>query len=90
MEGDAYIVLCGQIVGGDGCGFELVYNFDGQRFDTRDRAIAHGFTLGRADDFNIGVLLDGALIALDWMDKPMDTHAPYLAEIAKQIGLAAP
>jgi hypothetical protein len=27
---------------------------DGQRFDTRDAAIAHGFTLDVSDDFNIG------------------------------------
>ena len=80
-----FIVLCGQIVGHKH--FETVYGFDGRRFDDRAAAIGHGFTLHRSDDFNIGVVADGQLVSLDWMEQPVDTDPKLLANIAKQIGI---
>lgn len=84
---DSYIVICGQIIGGPGLAFETVYGFDGERFGTREKAVAHGFTLDRADDFNIGVVRGGVLVSLDWMDKAVNTEPSLLAAISKQIGL---
>lgn len=83
---ETFIVLCGQIVGGNGP-FETVYSFDGERFEDRKKAIDHGFTKGRSDDFNIGVLRDGRLVSLDWMDAPVDTDRAVLDAIELQIGL---
>lgn len=85
-----YVVLCGQIVGGGDRPFETVYGFDGQRFRERRAAISHGFTKRRSDDFNIGVIKDGRLISLDWMEKPVDTAPEVLCPIAEQVGFRAP
>lgn len=82
-----FIVLCGQIVG-SGALFETVYSFDGQMFGDRAAAIAHGFTLRRSDDFNIGALERGKLVSFGWMedDSPMDPDE--LDYLAKSAGLA--
>lgn len=85
-----FIVLCGSVVGATAAGFDTVYGFDGQRFPDRAAAVAHGFTLGRSDDFNIGVIEDGRLVSLDWMDRPVDTVPDVLAPIAAQVGLQGP
>jgi hypothetical protein len=80
-----YVVLCGQIVGSQEHGFECVYDFDGERFADREKAIKHGFKVRGSDDFNIGVIEDGKLVSLDWMDKPVDTDADILGGIAEQV-----
>lgn len=83
-----YIVICQQIVGGDRQPFVTEYSHDGRRFPSRDAAISHGFTLGRSDDFNIGVLDAGQLVSFDWMDKKVVESAPErLRHIAEQIYL---
>lgn len=82
-----YIVLCGQIVGGGDRPFETVYDFDGNRFSDREKAISHGLKVRGSDDFNVGVLTGGKLTSLDWMHKPVDTEPGILNEIAEQIGL---
>jgi len=80
-----YIVLMGQIVGGNGRPFEVLYGYDGRRFKDRKKAIAHGLEKRESDDFNIGVLKRGKLVSLDWMDKPLDTDADDLQRIQDQI-----
>jgi hypothetical protein len=70
-------------------GFEVVYNWDRRRFLDRKDAIAHGFTLDRSDDFNIGVLQDGKLISLDWMDKRVDDKPEFLRRVSLYIGFSA-
>ena len=82
-----YIVLCGQIVGGDGRPFETIYGFDGARFRSRDQAIQYGFKIRGSDDFNIGVVGSNKLLSLDWMEKPVDTDPTVLSAIAEQIFL---
>ena len=82
-----YIVLCGQIVGGNGRPFETIYGFDGERFHYRSQAITHGLRERGSDDFNIGVIKNGKLVSLDWMNEVGDTDPAILAPIAKQIGL---
>ncbi len=81
MTKTEFIVLCGSVVGGGDLPFCTEYSFDGKRFSDRQSAISHGFTLRRSDDFNIGVLTDGKLTSLDWMEKPVDTDPDLLAEI---------
>lgn len=77
----SYIVLCGSVVGSGP--FTTEYSFDGRKFSDRKSAIKHGLALGRSDDFNIGVLENGKLVSLDWMDKPVDTEADVLADVAR-------
>ena len=76
-----YIVLCGQVVGSGP--FQTVYNFDGEKFSKREGAKHHGFRIRGSDDFNIGVLKDGKLVSLDWMDNVVDSDPATLAEVAE-------
>ena len=85
--GKQYIVLCCQIITVPTVGFESVYGFDGERFDARKKAISHGFKIRGSDDFNIGVIEDGRLVSLDWMNEPVDTESEILDAIAEQVGL---
>jgi len=82
-----YIVLCGQVVGGNDRPFTTEYSTDHIRSGNRDLAIRRGFKARGSDDFNIGVLREGKLVSVDWMEKPVDTDPALMAEIAKQIGL---
>lgn len=82
-----YIVLCGQIVGNSDCGFETIYGFNGERFATREKAISEGFKIWESDDFNVGVVKDGKLVSLDWMEEKCDDDPTLMAEIAEKICL---
>lgn len=87
-EKTEFIVLCGQIVGDGSTPYRTEYGFDGERFADRAAAIAHGFTMDRSDDFNIGVVTGGKLVSVDWMDEAIDTDPALMAEISEQIFLA--
>lgn len=87
MEKKEYVVLCPQVIGSSTTGFNVEYNWDDVRLPTYLRAKKHGFKVRGSDDFNIGVLLGGKLVALQWMDKQIETTADELAEIIDQIGL---
>ena len=63
------------------------HSTDGRKFDTSAEAIKHGFTLGRSDDFNIGEVDGGKLMAVYWMDKRLDEKPEDLAEIEKDLCL---
>jgi hypothetical protein len=69
-------------------GSGISYDSDLVEFDKRDTAIKWGFRLRDSDDFNIGVLTNGALTSFDWMTKPLTATAAELAQIAENIGLA--
>lgn len=81
-----YIVICQNVVGGDGRPFDFVCSWDGRRYDSKKDAVHHGFSLDRSDDFNVGILEDGKLISFWWMDDEVDAN---LREIAKEIGVEA-
>ena len=68
-------------------GHGLNCSSDLEGFDKRDKAIKHGFKVQGSDDFNIGVVTNGKLVSLDWMDKSLNESEETLAEIAEQIGL---
>lgn len=82
-----YIVLCGQVIGGGEYPFEVLYGFDGERFFDRGAAITHGLKIRESDDFNIGVIQEGKLVSLDWMNESIDTAPDVLDPIAAQIDL---
>ncbi len=66
-----FLVICQQIVTGEN-GFEVCYEWDGQRFLDRKAAIKHGFKIRSSDDFNIAVVRDETLISFDWMERPVE------------------
>lgn len=76
-----YAVICGYVTTKPNGDFSMNYAWNGERFKTRKAAIKHGFMLQDSDDFNIGVLEDGKLVSLDWMDEPVDTDPELLAKI---------
>lgn len=79
-----YIVLSGQVVGNPDSGYRVAYGWDGRRFRKREKAIKHGLRERGSDDFNIGVLEQGRLVQLDWMDEPVDTDPRVLRDIAAE------
>ena len=78
-----YIALCAQVIT-TASGFKTMYWSDDKRFSARKQAIKNGFEIRGSDDFNIGVLEDGKLVSLDWMDEPVDTDPDILAEIQEE------
>lgn len=82
-----YIVLCGQVIGGGPQLFEIVYSFDRERFSDRHAAIQHGLKERGSNDFNIGVVKDGELVSLDWMNEAGETDSALLKQIAEQVGI---
>lgn len=68
-------------------GFGMSYSWDGDRHAKRKAAISDGFTVTGSDDFNIGVVKNGQLVSMDWMEQPIDTDITVLSKIAKEIGL---
>lgn len=88
MAKKTYSVICQSIVGSTAVGFRTIYVMNGRRFGTRQAAIDYGFTLGRSDDFNIGVWENRDLISIDWMDKPVETDAALLRKIQEHGELA--
>lgn len=82
---EQFVVVCQNVVGRDH--YEIAYSCDGKVFHDREDAIAHGFTKGRSDDFNVGVLRNGRLVSLDWMQQSVDTDPALMATIAGQIGI---
>jgi hypothetical protein len=83
-EETQYIVILQSVVGN----FEIAYEWDFEAFKTLKQAIKHGFTLDRSDDFNIGIIRDGHLVQLNWMEKNIDEELEVLKEIEKHIDLA--
>lgn len=81
MAEKTYSVICQNIVGNTENGFSTVYGVDDDRFDTRQKAIDHGFTFDRSDDFNIGVWEGDKLVSLDWMDRVVTADKRQLRRI---------
>lgn len=79
-----YIVIISRVTGSD---FKVVYYWDGESFNTLKKAIKHGFTLDKSDDFNIGIVKGSTLVQLNWMDKDIGEDKEVLKEIEKEIEL---
>lgn len=81
-----YIYICAQVYCNDqGSGIE--YYTDYVRFDNRNDAIKNGWKQRESDDFNIGVLVNGRLVSVDRMAKPIDTEPETLRKIEDQLEL---
>jgi hypothetical protein len=86
---ETYIVVIAHAVGNPEAGYDIVHDWDGRQFPDKAQAAGHGFALADSDDFNIGVVRDGRLASLWWLDKELDETAAMLAEIGAEIGLKA-
>ena len=64
------------------------YSSDLKQFTQRRAAIRHGFKLCESDDFNIGTIQGGRLVATGWMDEDFPPEDDDLEAQAEQLGLA--
>lgn len=85
--GDSFIVLTRQIVGTSLSDLRCETYWDGEFHAKRQAAKKAGWKERGSDDFNIGVVRDGRLVSVDWMDEPLGESADELAGIEEEIGL---
>ena len=80
---EQYTVIVGRLWM-DGSFYGTSYTNDGMMFRRRRAAIGHGFISVGSDDFNIGRLIDGKLVSLDWMEETVETDPEILADVQAQ------
>lgn len=88
-EPETWITLIGYAVGDERQGFRICHAWEGRRFGTKPEAISNGFAVACSDDFNVGLVRGGGLESVWWMDHKIDEDPETLAEIGREIGLAA-
>lgn len=81
----SWIVICQQCVGNMQAGFGISYDWDGERFKTREAAIKHGWEIRESDDFNVCSLDGDKLTGFFWMNDDMK-DPEGAAEICEQHG----
>ncbi|MFY9293278.1 MAG: hypothetical protein WAP03_21655 [Methylorubrum rhodinum] len=64
-----------------------VTDWDGTFHENRRAAKKAGWKARGSDDFNIGVVRDGKLVSVDWMDEPIGETPEAITDIAIEIGL---
>lgn len=79
----SWIVICQQFVGNPQTGYGISYDWDGERFPTKQAAIKHGWEIRESDDFNVCSLDGNNLTGFFWMDDDMN-DPEGAAEICKQ------
>lgn len=72
MSAKSFVVITQHVVGSSGQ-WSTVYRSDGKTFADRTKAISHGWRVLDHDDFNIGTLVAGQLVAFGWGDKDFGT-----------------
>lgn len=78
-----WIVICQQVIASPGSAWSISYEWDGQRFPTRQAAIKHGWEIRESDDFNVCSLKDNALTGFYWMNDDMN-DPEGAAEVCRQ------
>jgi hypothetical protein len=84
---EAFAVIISRAEGSERDGFRVAYYSDGRHFEDKAQAVKHGFEMCDSDDFNIGVVRDGKLASLWWMDHQVSEDAATLTEIGRECGL---
>ena len=84
-SGDRYVAASGHIVG-NAAKFETIYTNHGT-FDSLGDAISAGFGAIGCDDFNVGVVRAGRLIAQLWMNEIVTDDPDEMSEMAKWLDL---
>lgn len=83
---DKFIVIVARAwCNSDGVGID--YSSDLVMHETRGIAAYEGISSVDSDDFNIGVVREGRLVSLDWMDDVVESDPVVLSRIAEKIGL---
>ncbi len=86
--GDRYVCIVRSIVGNETDGFHTTSDYYSPSQATIVGAWRRGLReLDRSDDFNLGVIRNGQLIALLWQDEIVDDDPEEIAEIAEDCGL---
>lgn len=86
--GDRYVCIVGSLVGNDADGFDMVWEAYVPAQGSIEAAWRKGLReLDRSDDFNLGVIRDGELVALLWHDEVIETDPAEIARIAEECGL---
>lgn len=81
-----FIVIIGQVVGGNGQSFEIVWSSDMEEKRTLKAAIRHGLKTRGSDDFRIGQTKGEWLKRVSWMgEKEFDQDE--VTNTANQLGL---
>jgi hypothetical protein len=86
-KGDEYAVICARYVGNERDGFACEHTRPYHPTDQLSHAISQGFTYAESDDFNVGVIRKGRLVATLWMNDIVDDDPVLMASIAKEVGL---
>ena len=81
-----YAVILRRIEGNDHDGFRTASYWDGRLHPVRELAVNHGFRTVRCDDFNVGMVRDGRLVSLWWMDKVISEDEGTLDGIGRECG----
>jgi len=82
----SFIVITGQVVGGNGRPFETVWASDNEEFPTLKRAIRHGYKVRGSDDFRIGHKRGEWLKQVSWMGEKF-FDAEEVADTADQLSM---
>ena len=82
----AWQVITSACVGNMEDGYR-VESYGGLYYRTRDEAWHAGCSEVGSDDFNIGEVIDGALVRLWWCNEVIDEDAAELVAIGQQVGL---
>lgn len=86
-KGDEYVVIIARVIGNDRDGFAIKRYRPYHSNDLLSYAISQGFTCAESDDFNVGAIRSGKLVATLWMDEIVDDDPVLMAEIAREVGL---
>jgi hypothetical protein len=84
-EMDEWIVICQQAIYSPGTPLYISYEWDGERFKSRESAIKHGFVIRESDDFNVASLCGNRLTGFYWMNENMN-DPEAMREVAEQNG----
>lgn len=84
---DTFVTIISQAEGSDRDGFRITHYSDCRQFGSKAEAVSRGFELAASDDFNVGVVSNGRLASLWWMDDRLDLLPEDLAEVGRDIGL---
>lgn len=88
QPGDRYVCIAMWIVGNPEAGFHTERCYYAPSQGSIEQAWRKGLReLDRSDDFNVGVIRDGKLVAILWQDEVVDDEPALMAEIAEQVGL---
>jgi hypothetical protein len=84
---DTFVAIISQAEGNEHDGFRITHYSDCRQFPSKAEAVSRGFDLAASDDFNVGVVSNGRLASLWWMDDRIDMTAEDLAEVGRDLGL---